>query len=125
MPQMTAVIIGANADRKKWGNKSLRAHQMAGYRCFAVNPAGEEVEGAPGFTSIADVPAEHIDRVSMYVNPVVGIGLLEAIAAKGCDELYLNPGTSSPELVERAESLGLNPVEGCSIVDLGISPAGL
>ena len=38
-------------------------------------------EGLPAYPSLADVPREEIDRVSLYVPPAVGITLLEAIAA--------------------------------------------
>lgn len=32
-------------------------------------------------------------------------------------------GTDSPEVLSKAESLGLNAISGCSIVTLGLSPA--
>ena len=44
------------------------------------------------------------------------------IAARGCDELWLNPGSESDELVEAALARGLNPVVACSIVDVGANP---
>ena len=50
---------------------------------------------------------------------------LDAIAEKGCDELWLNPGTYTPEVLERAEQLGLNAICGCSIIDVGVSPSSL
>ena len=51
--------------------------------------------------------------------------LLPAIAAKGCDELWLNPGTESDEVLSEAEQLGLNVIQACSIVSVGVSPATL
>ena len=57
------------------------------------------------------------DRVSMYVPPAIGIGLLDAIAERGCDELWLNPGAESPEMIARAEELGLNAIVACSLID--------
>jgi hypothetical protein len=51
--------------------------------------------------------------------------LLPDIAVKGCDELWLNPGTASPEVLAEAERLGLNVVQACSILDLGLSPSQL
>ena len=50
------------------------------------------------------------------------MSLIEEIAAKGCDELWLNPGSESDELADRARALGLDPIIACSIVDLGMSP---
>jgi len=122
MAQPTVAIIGASPERRKYGNKSLRAHQQAGYQVFPINPHVDQIEGLQAYASVTDIPVE-LDRVSMYVPPHVGITLLEEIAAKGCKEFWLNPGTESPELVAKARSLGLKPILDCSIVDLGLSPA--
>ena len=48
--------------------------------------------------------------------------MIDQIAARGCDELWLNPGSESEELVDRARQLGLEPIIACSIVDLGEDP---
>jgi hypothetical protein len=50
---------------------------------------------------------------------------LPAIAAKGCDELWLNPGTESAEVLAEAKRLGLNVIQACSIVAVGVSPSKL
>ena len=122
MSQPTVAIIGASADRSKFGNKSVRAHAAQGYRVFPVNPKGGEIEGLPAYASLSDIPVARLDRVSMYVPPAVGLKLLDEIAAKGCDELWLNPGSESDELAEAARKRGLNPIIACSIVDVGVSP---
>ncbi len=122
MSNPTVAIIGASADRSKFGNKSIRAHLQQGYEVYPVNPKGGEIEGLAVYASIADVPVDHLDRISMYVPPHIGLGMLEEIAAKGCRELWLNPGSDSQQLIDRAEQLGLQPIVACSIVDLGVSP---
>jgi predicted CoA-binding protein len=63
--------------------------------------------------------------VSVYVPPTVLLKLLPEIAAKGCDELWLNPGAESDEVLAEAERLGLNVVQACSIVGAGVSPGTL
>lgn len=118
----TAAILGASSDRSKFGNKSLRAHRDAGYTVYPVNPKGGEVEGIPALTSISDVPVAHLDRISVYLPPAVLAKALPEIAAKGCEELWLNPGTESAEVIEAAKRLGLNVILGCSIIDVGKSP---
>ncbi len=120
----TCAVIGDVVTPAKWASKSVRAHQMAGYRVFPVHPAGGEVNGLTVYPSLADI-SERLDRISVYLRPTLVLEALDDIAQKGCDELWLNPGTYTPEVVERAESLGLNVVRGCSIIDAGVSPSSL
>jgi uncharacterized protein len=63
--------------------------------------------------------------VSVYLPPAIGIKVLPDVAARGCGELWLNPGSESDELVAEAERLGLNVIQACSIVDVGMSPKEL
>jgi predicted CoA-binding protein len=114
----TVAVIGASADRTKFGNKSVRAHLKAGYRVFPVHPRETEIEGLPVYKSIRDVPVP-LDRVTMYIPPGAGLQVIEDIARQKPKELFLNPGTESPGLIERAKALGLDPLLACSIVDLG------
>ena len=118
----TVAVIGASADRAKYGNKSIRAHLSQGYDVYPVNPRGGEIEGLRVYTSLAEVPVAPLDRITMYVAPKVGLAMLDEIVAKGCDELWLNPGSESDELVEKAQAAGLNTIVACSIVNLGVSP---
>jgi len=88
---------------------------------FPVNPKEAEIEGLPAFKSITEVPARP-DLISVYLPPPVLLKVLPAIAAKGCDEFWLNPGTESNEVLAEAERLGLKVIQACSIVGIGMSP---
>lgn len=119
----TVAVIGAGPDRHKFGNKSVRAHLSAGYTVYPVHPSAETVEGLPAFRSVADVPVDKLDRVTVYLPPAVGLKVLPAIAAKNPGEVWFNPGADSPEVLAEARRLGLNAIAACSIVDLGVSPS--
>ena len=88
----TVAIIGASNNRGKFGNKAVRAYLRQGFTVYPVNPRESEIEGLKAYASIADVPVRP-EQISVYVPPSVLLKLLPAIAAKGCDELWLNPGT--------------------------------
>jgi len=124
MSKPTVAILGASADRAKFGNKSVRAHARAGYEVYPVNPSGGEIEGLPVSRSLADIPAERLDRVSVYLWPEIGLAVLPEIAAKAVGaEVWFNPGSANPALLAKARELGLNAIAACSIVDLGLSPS--
>jgi len=118
----TVVIIGASNDRRKFGNKAVRAFLKQGYIVYPVNPKETEVEGLPAYRTIAEVPTKP-HMVSVYLPPPVLVKLLPDIAAKGCEELWLNPGTESDDVLAAAERLGLNIIQACSIVGVGVSPS--
>jgi uncharacterized protein len=120
----TIAIIGASNDRHKFGNKAVRAFRQQGYTVFPVNPKETEIEGLPAFKSIRDVPLQP-QMISVYLPPPVLLSILPDIAARGCDELWLNPGTESDEVLAEAERLGLNVIQACSIVGVGVSPGEL
>jgi predicted CoA-binding protein len=120
----SVAIIGASNDRNKFGNKALRAFQAKGYAVYPVNPKETTVEGLPAFKSVTDVPVR-LEMITVYVRPEVLVKLLPEIAAKGCDELWLNPGTESEEVLAEAERLGLNVIQACSILGIGMSPSAL
>ena len=116
MTKRTVAIIGNVHDAAKWAYKSVLAHQDKGFEVFPVHPNGGEVNGLKVYATLADIPGGKLDRVSLYLRPALGLQILPEIAAKGCDELWLNPGTESEELVEAANKLGIQTIEACSIV---------
>lgn len=123
MSAPTVAIIGASQDRSKFGNKSVRAHQTAGYQVYPVHPKETEVEGLPCYPSLADLPVKSLDRVSLYLPPAVAVKVIDEVAELDVGEVWLNPGVSDDAVRTRAQKLGLNVIEGCSIVDLGLSPS--
>jgi predicted CoA-binding protein len=120
----TVAIIGASNDRSKFGNKAVRAFLQQGYEVWPVNPREEIIEGLRVFKVIHAVPGRP-EMVSVYLPPAVLLNVLPEIAAKGCDELWLNPGTESDAVLTEAERLGLNVIQACSIVGVGVSPEAL
>jgi predicted CoA-binding protein len=120
----SVVILGASANRNKFGNKSLRAYQHQGYAVYPVNPRETEIEGERVYRSVSEVPVRP-DIVTIYMPPEKLLPLLAEIAAKGCDELWLNLGTESDAVLAETERLGLKVVQACSIIGLGMSPESL
>ena len=120
----TVAVIGASKDQRKFGNKAVRAFVKRGYDVYPVNPHETEVEGLKAFKSVTELPIRP-DMVTVYVPPTVLLGILPEIAARGCDELWLNPGAESDEVLAEAERLGLNTIQACSILGIGVSPATL
>ena len=118
----TVAVIGASSHRFKYGNKAVRAFLQRGYTVYAINPNEQHVEGLPTYASVLDVPGP-IDMATVYVQPDVGVGVMDQLAKKGVQEVWLNPGADSDEVVDRARALGLKTIQACSIIGMGDSPS--
>ena len=114
-------VIGASTDRRKYGNKAVRAFVTQGYDVVPVNPHEASIEGLTSYPSVLAVPGA-IDMATMYVPPDVGLQVIEDIARKNIPEVWFNPGSESDALIARAQALGLNAIEACSIMGIGDSP---
>ncbi len=119
---MRVMVVGASNDRKKFGNKAVRAYDLMGHEVVPINPNATEVEGVRSYPSVSAFKG-FVDRVLMYVPPRVGMKVVEELAARGqIGEVWFNPGSESHELLELTDSLQLNRVVACSIIDIGASP---
>jgi predicted CoA-binding protein len=117
----TVAVVGASSDRRKFGNKALRAFQSEGYRVVPINPNEREVEGLPTFSSVLDVPGE-IDMATVYVQPAVTLGLLDEFEKKKIPEIWVNPGAEDDRVMAEARRRGMKVIFACSIVGIGRSP---
>ncbi len=120
----TVAVIGASANPNKYGHKAFKAYLQRGYTVYPINNKEKEILGLKVYQSIKDVPAR-LDIISVYLPPQIILKLLPDIAAKGCDELWLNPGTESEEVLAKTRELGLNVIQACSIINTGYHPDDL
>jgi predicted CoA-binding protein len=117
-------VIGASNDRRKFGNRAVRAYVEQGYTVVPINPHERQIEGLTAYASVLEVPG-NIDMASFYVPPRIGERVIEEVAAKHIPEVWLNPGAESDQLIARARALSLQPIVACSIVAIGRNPYSL
>ncbi|MCR4368984.1 MAG: CoA-binding protein [archaeon] len=117
-------ILGASANREKFGNKCVRAYKKLGWEVFPINPKEEKIEGVKCYPNLLAL-AQRPDRVSVYLPPKITQSLIAQFKDAGIDEVILNPGAQSDELISALEEQGIVPVLVCSIRLEGISPSTL
>ncbi len=114
-------VIGASSDRRKFGNRALRAFLRQGYDVVPINPNEPTVEGLRTYPTVLDVP-DAIDMATFYVPPQIGLVVIDQVADKGIQEVWLNPGSESPEIIARARARGIEPIQACSVLAVGEVP---
>ena len=116
-------VIGASSDRRKFGNRAVRAFRRQGYTVVPINPNETQVEGLKTYPSVLDVP-DAIDMATFYVPPEVGETVIADVARKKISEVWFNPGSESAALIRLARSLDVEPIVACSIIGIGENPYG-
>ena len=122
MNRPSVAVVGASRDRAKFGNKCVRAFLHRGYQVYPVNPRATEIEGLKTVRCLADLPVTP-DRISVYLPPQKTRDLLPELAPFQQVEVWFNPGSASPEILAAARQAGIDVRDGCSIVDIGLSPS--
>jgi predicted CoA-binding protein len=115
-------VIGASNDRRKFGNKCVRAYRQAGWTVYPVNLRNGRIEGLQAFARLSDL-ADPVDRISVYLPPHITYRILDELP-KGI-EVYFNPGSADSEVLEEARRRGIKVRDACAIVAVGLSPAQL
>jgi predicted CoA-binding protein len=117
----TVVVIGASRDRRKFGNKAVRAFLARGYTVIPVNPSEREIEGLRAYRSVLEIPGP-VDMATIYLRRDDGLRVMPEIAIKGIREVWLNPGADDQAVIEAAYAAALAPIVACSIRGIGEDP---
>lgn len=109
-------VVGASQDRNKYGNRVFRSLRQAGYNVYPVNPSAAEVEGAPAYASLADLP-ELPEVVNLVVPPAITEQVVRQAHELGLTRIWMQPGAESDEAIGFCETHGMQLVYGdCAMV---------
>ncbi|AJE03297.1 CoA-binding protein [Geobacter pickeringii] len=113
-------VIGASADRHKYGNKVLRVYQQQGLRVIPVNPREREIEGVPCVASVMDLP-DTVKSISVITPPPATEQVVELARQKGIENIWMQPGAESDAAVEACRRGGINVIAdgSCILIELG------
>jgi hypothetical protein len=85
---------------------------------YAVSPKYDEIDGVKTYKSLKDLP-EKVDVVDFVVNPQIGMSVLDEVIEAGIENIFLQPGTRGPEIIQKAAENNINVVLSCVLVELG------
>ena len=115
-PETTVAIVGANDDPGKYGSVIYRDLKAKGFKVFAVNPRRATVDGDPAYDTLADLP-EAPTIVNFVVPPAVSLEVLAQARELGYELVWMQPGSSSPEVRQFIADNGFaSLVDACIMV---------
>ncbi|HOM02878.1 MAG TPA: CoA-binding protein [Acetivibrio sp.] len=110
-------VVGASDNPEKFGNKIYKKLKSKGYKVYPVNPNYEIIDGDKCYSDLSSLP-EVPEVIDMVVAPKHGMKVIEEASKLGVQNVWLQPGTHSKEIMELIESKGLNAVQACVLVAL-------
>lgn len=108
-------VLGVNENADSYANKIVRSIRESHKTAYPVNPKYPELFGDKVYPSL-DAIEEDLDLVVFVVNPKIGMHYLDAVKSKGVSTIWLQPGTISDELLDKAKELELETVDACVLV---------
>ena len=115
-PGTSLAVIGATDHSGKYGGIIYRDLKAKGFRVFAVNPYRTVVDGDRCWKSVGDLPEK--PTIAVFVVPARrGIDVLAECAEVGIENIWVQPGASSPAFMEVLEAGPFNYlVDACVMV---------
>ena len=108
-------VIGVTTDTEKFGYKIFKRLISRGKTVYGVSPKYTEVDGIKLYNDISELPND-IQVAVFVVNPAIGISEIDKIREKGIKTIWLQPGTISDELLEKANEFNIETVDKCVLV---------
>lgn len=117
-------VVGASADRAKYGNKVLRCYAQHGLPVVGVHPKLTAVEGLPCHPSLAAIPGPP-RAASVVAPPAAASSIVADALAAGVRHLWFQPGAEDAAAIASARAAGLSVIADgpCLLVALGFHDA--
>lgn len=97
-PDVTIAIVGANNNPSKFGNVIYRDLKRKGYKLFPINPFSAAIDGDKAYANLAQLPHKPV-IVNFVTPPAVTLKVLEECWKLGLNNVWLQPGSESQEVM--------------------------
>lgn len=116
MNKKKTLVLGASTNPSRYSYLAIKKLQAHGHPVVAVGRRKGEVGGV----SIETEPLEAsgVDTVTLYLNPGNQEPYYDYIFGLNPKRIIFNPGTENEDLMQQAQSKGIEPIEGCTLVML-------
>ena len=118
-------VVGASANRAKFGNKVLRAYLQRGLEVFPINPRADMIEGRKAYPDLKSLPTR-ARGVSIITPPEITERVVTEAAEAGAAFVWMQPGAESPDAIRIARECGLEVISdgSCFLVETGFKESG-
>ena len=100
-------VLGATDNLEKYGSIIYRDLKSRGYQMLAVNPSRDTVDDDPCYPTLRDLP-EGPDILDFVVPAPIGLRVARTARDLSMNNVWLQPGAESAELIDYLEQSGLD-----------------
>lgn len=108
-------VIGATTDIEKYGYKIFKRLKNLNFEVYGISPKYTNLDGDTLYKDLDTLPKKP-DVVVFVVNPKFGIDYLTKCIKIGIKNIWLQPGTVSEEILNKAKENNINVIEDCVLV---------
>lgn len=102
-------VVGSVHNKEKFAYKIYNFMKDHGYKVYAVDPSGKDVDGEKSYVSLKDLP-EVPEAVDMVIHPTKAVKFIDETKELNIKFIWFQPGAESEELVKKAEDYGMEVV---------------
>lgn len=111
-------VVGLSNNPDRVAYRISRFLQERGFEIIPVHPKAEEVHGAKGYASLADVPGQ-IDVVDVFVRSDLAGEVVDQAIAVGAGAVWMQLGVVDEQAALRASGAGLDVVmDTCPAIEV-------
>jgi len=102
-------VVGASENSSKYGHKVYKDLKEAGYKVYPINPNAKKVLSDEAYDSLEGLPVKP-DVVNLVVPPKVGEKIVKQCNSLEINQVWLQPGSESKEIIEYCEENGIEVI---------------
>ena len=108
-------VVGVSRSGKKFGNIAAKELKERGYQIYVVHPAATEIDGEKCYSQLGSLQGK-VDNLLVSVPSKQALAVLKDASSAGIENIWLQQGSETSELLTLANQLGLNVVSGKCIL---------
>jgi predicted CoA-binding protein len=116
--QKKTVVLGASPNPSRYSHMAVKRLASHNHPVVAIGKR----TGSVGSIEIETdhLPVDGVHTVTLYLNPHNQREYYDYIMSLQPRRIIFNPGTENEELEQQAKEAGIETVEGCTLVMLGV-----
>ena len=116
--QKKTVVLGASPNPSRYSHMAVKRLASHNHPVVAIGKRAGDVNGVEIKTD--HLPVDGVHTVTLYLNPQNQREYYDYILSLQPRRIIFNPGTENSELEKQAQQNGIETVEGCTLVMLGV-----